>query len=524
MSGIIHMETELVRGGGQKITYTAADYIEMADQLRRSAGSLGVNWLGPSAADYVNDLERLADSIRTQSLRLDELGNRVLREVDEWVNADQLGSQLNSSNPANNIISGAPGQSTSGAKAPFYLGFGVMIINGIHYSLGVVQDQWNRTLNATTGMINQAISQSDQAIDKALSGYLGNPLPGDSESVRFESKGGVSIPGAEVGVPGSFKLAGAKEMELTRKDGKYYFKLTTESGAGLEESALEAKGGVKLGKNKYSIGVESSVEAMAKGEVEVVYEFDPRKPGDMTKMAGFMFGVGAADSVAGPLASPPLIAMKDNMHSLKVSQGAEVEGKVNANVLIKLAGVEGKIGNMDGVELRKNASGGWETVQHSEVGSEVKANLVTFENGVKGDVHVESITDLTTGKQTSKVIMEIKAEEGRAIDISKIGKYVPDMKKSALQGLSGSSAEYKGLKVEYSMDGPADNALNMINDPGQGMQAIKQGAHKMEIYSTTEVEQGIGVEGKVAIPTQKIGLDVEANGVRSSERRIYPPN
>ena len=66
MSGIIHMDTELVRGGGQKITYTAADYIELANQLRRSAGSLRVNWVGPSATGYVHDLERLADSIRTQ--------------------------------------------------------------------------------------------------------------------------------------------------------------------------------------------------------------------------------------------------------------------------------------------------------------------------------------------------------------------------------------------------------------------------------------------------------------------------
>lgn len=518
MSSTIHMDTELVRSGGRKILETAAEYTDLAQNLKQSASSLDMSWEGPSATGYVRDLQKLVDSILTHSNKLEELGGRLLREVDEWINADQFGTAQ--SGLGSRVYQNLP--AIQGPKPSFLMGFGIMVMDGIHYSLGVVRDQWNRALDATGDAARRAIAQSDQTISESLGNFLGKPSSGGSRSVRLELGGDVSIPGIVVGAPLSGKLAAAKEAELISRDGKYYLKLSNEVGAGIEEPLLEAKAKLKIGSNKIAVGVDASTEAMLKGRTEVEYEFDPSKPGDMTKMAAFMFGLGVTNSVTGPLASPPLAGLKDNLHSIKMGQGVEAEGKISADALIKLTGAEGKVGGMQGGELRKNNAGNWEIVQQRQVDASIKGNILTVEKGVDSQIRVESIRDLTTGRESAKVVVELRAEEGRALGASDMEKYVPELKKSDLHGMSGSSSQSQGMRIEYVIDSPADQVKNVLENPSKGLNAIQKDSVQVEVYSTTDLDQGVGVEGKVGAAMQKIGVNIEANAVHSSETRIYP--
>ena len=93
MASIIHMETDLVSDGGRKMSYTATDLLDLIDQLSYSAGNLRQTWFSPNATKYMRDFDKLIASLKSQALSLDSLGNRVMREVEEWVNADRIESE-----------------------------------------------------------------------------------------------------------------------------------------------------------------------------------------------------------------------------------------------------------------------------------------------------------------------------------------------------------------------------------------------------------------------------------------------
>jgi len=93
MGYVIHMETEEVRSVGQRLMYTATDYLNVIDRLRYSAGDLSRAWVSPRADRFSQDFERLIKDLRSQATLLDTLGKRVLHEVDEWMDTDRVESQ-----------------------------------------------------------------------------------------------------------------------------------------------------------------------------------------------------------------------------------------------------------------------------------------------------------------------------------------------------------------------------------------------------------------------------------------------
>lgn len=96
MSSVIRMETEQVRVLGQKLIYTATDYLNLIDRLRYSAGNLKRSWVSPRADSFSRDYDKLIRDLYSQAALLDTLGKRVLREVDEWVDADRVESAYTS--------------------------------------------------------------------------------------------------------------------------------------------------------------------------------------------------------------------------------------------------------------------------------------------------------------------------------------------------------------------------------------------------------------------------------------------
>lgn len=92
MGNVIHMETEEVRSVGRQLMYTATDYFNLIDRLRYSASNLSRDWISPRADLFSRDFEKLIQELRSQAIRLDTLGKRALREVDEWIDGDRTES------------------------------------------------------------------------------------------------------------------------------------------------------------------------------------------------------------------------------------------------------------------------------------------------------------------------------------------------------------------------------------------------------------------------------------------------
>jgi len=90
MANIIHMDTDLVQEGGRKLIYTATDLLNWVDRLRYCAYDLRQAWSSPQATKYMQDFDKLIESLRAQSQNLDTLGNRVMREIDEWIDTDRM--------------------------------------------------------------------------------------------------------------------------------------------------------------------------------------------------------------------------------------------------------------------------------------------------------------------------------------------------------------------------------------------------------------------------------------------------
>jgi len=516
----IHMETEKVRAVGKKLDTDGAQMLSSLHQTQSAASRLNFAWHGGTAEDFNHDLNRLIKKIENQIMVLQTLSVRVCREVDEWLAADRFEtSQLRGGKSwLHNTFSL---DDSSDWLSPFRIGkfilsgIGFAILDGAHAMFGVARDQFNRQIALGKDAVNRAIQYSDELLDDGFTGLLGNPQNGNSESITLEIKGDVSIPGIEVGVPGSFKLESAREVTITKENGKYKLVLSNGGGAGMEEPLLPGgEGKLKIGRRTYEVGIDGTAEALAKGEVEVTYEFDPNKPGDMTKMAAFMYGIGIMDSPAAPLVAPTLVALKDNLSGIKIGAGVEGSAKVDASVLTKLAGVKSESQAMMGGELRRDGGGHWESVQQTEIKLDSEASLLTNELGGELTAKYETITH-PDGSQSVKVIVDIKTEVGKEFALKNLEKIAPPLKDI---GLSGD--KYQSVKMEFTVDAPVETARKMIEGPGINWKELSDNSD-LVIYEKTGREMGLGASGKVQVPTQKIGVGAEVNVERESSHEIY---
>lgn len=88
----IHMDIEIVYEQGRKMVSSTSDMLNMIDQLRYAVQDLQQAWSSPTATARIREMERLIDMLFSQAHKLEDLGLKVMREVDEWVNVDRTKS------------------------------------------------------------------------------------------------------------------------------------------------------------------------------------------------------------------------------------------------------------------------------------------------------------------------------------------------------------------------------------------------------------------------------------------------
>lgn len=522
MTKVIHMDTDLAISVANQLDRTSGDFLQLTKLLGRSVR--GLEWQGKGREEYIRLFSDLEKKFKYTAEQGSILSSRLRKEVDEWIQADHFGAETTKTEMEKKITSPFwdwVKEKGNWAKG-IIIGGGVVVLDGIHTLYSVTKDQFGRALDYSKGQAKKAINASDQYLDNQFTQLLGNPTKGSKETITFEAKGDVAIPGIEIGIPGSPKVASASEISLVKENGKYKLILAGEVGGGVEEPLAQAKVKAKLGSKEYGVGFDASAEALAKERIEVAYDFDPKKPGDMSKMAAFMFGIGAASSPgAAPLVSPTLYSMKDNLASVDVSSGSEISGKADASVLVKLAGIDAEVEAMGGKEIRRAADGGWEIVSKTELGGNANLNVLTFDKGVEAKATLESIQRQSDGHQSVKVILDMKATEGQSIKFEDISEYLPDSAFDKLS-ISGGTTDYAGVQVEYTLDAPVETVQHIFENPSEGVNwnALRENSNVV-VHGTERVEHGIGIEGDIGLPSQKIGIGGEANLVRESSKIIY---
>lgn len=89
---MIHMETELVYEQGRKMVYLASEMLTQSERLKFALSDLRMAWSGSGVATQLNELDRLIKALLSHAQQLDDLGKKVIREVDEWIHADRTES------------------------------------------------------------------------------------------------------------------------------------------------------------------------------------------------------------------------------------------------------------------------------------------------------------------------------------------------------------------------------------------------------------------------------------------------
>ena len=386
------------------------------------------------------------------------------------------------------------------------------------------KEAWDDAFEWLQGAGVTAVRSNDRWMDSMLSQLLPQSLPNSGETLRFNLKGNVTIPGIEVGIPGSFKGVGAGSAAITRNaNGTYTLTLSSEGGAGLREDAIKAKGSLKLGKDKLTVGIDAGAEAIGKGIAEVSYVFDPKVSGDLTKMEAFMAttGVATVSGAGNVLAGPTLMALKDNLNSVKISGGLEGGANADASALFKVAGVEIRGAGLTGGSLTKSEDGHWQIAQHVELDGSVDGKVLTLKEGLSGKTTLEQIVDAQTGKQSARVILELIAEQDSdRLNLAHIEDYVP---KSALHSLQvNAGSQYEKVIIEYTLDEPIESIKQafLSGDGPPNFRAIAANS-TVRVDGMLGTESGLGVGGEVGAATQSIGFEVEGNIQRESKITVH---
>jgi uncharacterized protein YukE len=515
---------------------------DVCGQLHQQWSALSATWEGHSKHEAeaevragLNQGRRCAEFTRERGAKLTQIADRF-HAADENepfpVQAMIWGAQA-----ALAMGIGAPGQGGQPQPSDFWglagglLASGVATVqNGINQLYHTGEAAWNGLMDFAQDTGAAAIKASDQFIAGGLNQLLPQTLPGSKETLKFEIKGDVTIPGLETGAPSSYKLVGAKSGELIHnEDGTYTLVLKTEGGGGIKEPLVEAEGKLKLGTQEFKAGADVSLEGLAMGETEVAFKFDPNKPGDMTKMAAFTatLGLAAVTSttlgsglipVGDALVGPALFTLKDNLDSVKIGAGVDGRAEADVSALVKLAGVEGEVSGRVGEHLFKNESGQWQSSSYLELGGEGKISWLGNEAGVKCEASLEQITNLETGQPSSRVTLELQAQTGKQLELKDIEKYVPQ---SALSDLKINSDIYGKVTLEYTLDSPAESIVDsLMSENGPNLQPIINNS-QVVISGTVGAEAGLGLSGNVGAVSQGGGLGGEVNMARETEVTLY---
>jgi hypothetical protein len=79
---IIHLEDDQTLIMSAKITLTAYELVERADQIYYALAR--TDWEGPSKDEFLNELYQRIAALKTLSDQLDFLGFQLKQEIDQW--------------------------------------------------------------------------------------------------------------------------------------------------------------------------------------------------------------------------------------------------------------------------------------------------------------------------------------------------------------------------------------------------------------------------------------------------------
>jgi len=516
----IHMETEVIREAARKLNLTASDISSEVNLMGSSFRKLETVWQGGSSGKIIADFQQLVTRFEAQSDSLTALSTRLEREVDEWESADRsFGKEGITAVTHLNAPGFTPQAATlSGMVFGAFLPITKQIDNGIRALYKTGMDVGNSLHSATSAMVNS----SDHAIDGKLKELLSQQRAGSTETMAFKTRGEVVIPGIEVGVPGSFKGALASEGELTRNpDGTYVLMLKGGGGLGLKEDLFKAKGNLRFGNWKAGGGVEAGAEAMLATNSESRYQFDPSKPGEMTKMTTFLAALGLLSATSNSAAiGPALYTLKDNLIGFKTSSGLEGKVKADAHVLVKLVGLKEEGSAMVNNAVNKT-SNGFEHINGVELGLKDQTSLLGSENGTEYKVSLDAIRNPATNTDKARVTVTLKKEVGddNAFKLKDLKNYIP---KTDLKAINLEAKKGMEIKVEYELDQPAETLKRtLFNSDGRiNLEHFNQNTH-MKVNVISSQETGAGANAGLGAGSQSVDIGLDLSAIRSSESTIY---
>jgi hypothetical protein len=382
-----------------------------------------------------------------------------------------------------------------------------------------IADTTTQFFNAS---VDRMITTTDPLVNQMLTTLLPKPPKDTTESMAFKLKGDVTLPGIEVGVPGSFKIPAGSTITVTRDD-KGFYTLTIEQagGVGLREDLISAEGGLHVGDKKYKVGPDIGVEATAEINGSMSYRFDPNERGDMTKMALLLSRTGAPLPLAGleSLAIPALFNVSANLQSFKAGTKASASGNVDIYAIKPVAGAELKIEAGNGMSFEKTEDGNVRVSQYVSLAADGKVSVLDkIDRGVRAETTLEQIVD-TQGKESTRVTVEVSTEKGAELTIDKLEKYIP---KTALEKIKIKGNEEHSITVEYTLDHPAETVKQTLLSARDGLnlQPLLADA-EIKVSTTSKVSLGLGAETKVGGVSQSVGLNGDVEVVRSNERTVF---
>lgn len=91
---ILHMETDDADRCGRMILHSATDMLDRVESLRYTTRLLEGAWESPSSDQLITEMDRLLARIQQHVHQLDEISNRTIREVDQWLRTDEVNASF----------------------------------------------------------------------------------------------------------------------------------------------------------------------------------------------------------------------------------------------------------------------------------------------------------------------------------------------------------------------------------------------------------------------------------------------
>lgn len=312
-----------------------------------------------------------------------------------------------------------------------------------------------------------------QLSDGAAFGLLNGVFPvvadGGTGVFKFSREEGV-----KVAVVGGKR---GEQVEVERlPDGTFRVRMT-ESVGGSASVVVGAEGKLRVNEHELRSGAAAEAGGRANTTRSTVFQFDPKKQGDMSKMAALLAGSASPAMMGGLRAFPP--SLKDNLveYEIGADGGLFAEGSMSNGVTT----LSGSAGASGGAVVRRTKDG-WETVYTSDVGGEASFS------------HLGASTSAGESYNTQRIVRS----DGQEILL----KSVTTTDRSLAEAVAQASlAEHERFVIEEQVD-------------------ASTGASTVRIYA--EDDMGLDVEASARVGAKAhLGIHGEAEISAGTRRLIF---